>query len=165
MIGRHGGILYRHVAMRRKEGGQVSRHRGVGGIGQAELLESRAAAGWFIVQADVGEEAVQEHAADFVPSHLRAKAAADQPRSAAGHVDGPLRRPVISQEDLFDPLAIPHQYGPLPRVQLAAGGEAILDVMGQGKIQIVAAEDEVLADRHTMEADLSPFVGGARESA
>ena len=40
-----GGILHRHVAVRRQERGQVTRDRRVGGIGQAEFLESGAAAG------------------------------------------------------------------------------------------------------------------------
>ena len=48
----------------------------------------------------------------------------------------------------------PHQHAPLPRLELAVSLEPPLDVVGQGQVEIIAAQDQVLADRHAVELDL-----------
>ena len=62
----------------------------------------------------------------------------------------------------FDRAAGSHQHGPLPRLQLS---DLLLDVLGQGQVEIVAAEDQVVADGHAMELHLARLRRGGRESA
>ena len=80
--------------------------------------------------------------------------AAEQSRARAGQVDRQFFRGVGAQQRFLDRAARPHQHGPLTRLQLA---DFLLDVLGQRQVEIVAAEDQVVADGHAMELHLAPF--------
>jgi len=56
----------------REEGGQIARHRRVGRVGEAELLEARAAARRLLIEPDAGKEPVQEEGADLVAGQFHA---------------------------------------------------------------------------------------------
>ncbi len=61
--------------------------------------------------------------------------------------------------------AIAHEHGPLARLELALAGQPLFDVVGQGQVEIVAAEDQVLADGHAVEPDPAAAARRARGSA
>ena len=101
----------------------------------------------------------------FAPLDLDLPCAADQagtgPRQAKRE---PLRRCGTQQRFLELPAAL-HQHGPLSRLQafgsLAFGlrfgvaGKPLFQVVGQGQIEVVAAQDQVIADCHAVELDLA----------
>ena len=89
--------------------------------------------------------------------------AADQPRARAGQVDRELLRGVGPEQRFLDRAARPHQHGPLPRLQLVA--DLLLDVLGQGQVEVVAAEDQVVAHGHAMELHLSAFAAADADQA
>ena len=80
--------------------------------------------------------------------------AADQSRARAGQSDRQPFRGIGPEQRFLDGAAGPHQHGPLPGLQLA---DLLLDVLGQRQVEIVAAEDQVVADGHAMELDFAPF--------
>ncbi len=93
-----------------QEGGDVARHRGVRGIGQAEADE---AAGALAPRAFVGralrEEAVDDAALDLVARELDRARAADQRATAAQQRDAGAGRRVGGQQALLDGAAARHQ--------------------------------------------------------
>ena len=60
------GVVQGHVPMGRQERRQVAGDGRVGGVGQAELLKARAAAGRPRVQRHAREEAVDQQVADLL---------------------------------------------------------------------------------------------------
>ena len=151
------GVVDGDVAMSSQEGSQVTRYGGIGRVGQAELLEARLPAGGLVVEVDGGEEAIDEALLSLFASDFDLHPAADQSRSGAREINGPVVGSVRAEEDFFDPLAGSHQHGPLARLEMTIAGQTALQMMRQGKIKIVAAEDQVFSHGHAMELHLAAF--------
>ena len=85
--------------------------------------------------------------------------AADELRAAAGEVDGHASGGVGPEQRFLD-CAAGRTSGPHWRgSSLSARAlESLLDVMGQGEVEVVAAEDQVLADGDAVEE--RPFAAG-----
>ena len=148
----------RHVAMGRQERRQVARDRRVGRIGQAELLEARRRLARLVVERDAGQEPVDQQLADFVARRLRPAA---RRRSASRPPPGRL---TVSRSGASLPSSVSLTCWQMrtstahwPRLELAVAGQPLFEVMGQGQVEVVAAEDQVIADGDAVELDLAAF--------
>ena len=106
---------------------------------------------------------------DFAPLDLDLPRPADQPRTRPRQAERqPLGRRRAQQRFLELPAAL-HEHGPLPGLQSScrlairgrfrpvAAGEPLFQVVRQGQIEIIAAEDQVIADGHAVELHLAAF--------
>ena len=101
------------------------------------------------------KEPVDQQPLHLVASQFDLNRAADQPRAGARQVDGKsLRRPLVEQRFLHLPRSL-HEHRPLPRFELAFARKLSLDMLGQSEVKIVAAEDQMLADRDPMKLRLA----------
>ena len=64
--------------------GQMPADGGITGVGQSKLSKARLAAGGTICGGGFGQESFDEDLSCFVAGDFRGKAAADEPRAAAG---------------------------------------------------------------------------------
>ena len=126
---------------------EVPGDRGIGGIGQAQLLQAdptrplRPRIG-----ADHREEALDQRVDQLVARELGGDRAADQARAPAQYGDGlgldasPLEEPLLA-----DPALVPELLE-LPRVDAVAGAlELLLQPSRERQIHVVAAQQDVLA--------------------
>ena len=138
--------------MRRQERRQVSRDRRVGRVRQAELLEPGAEPPPRRprVHSHARQEAVREQRDGFLAGEFHLPRPADQARPGRRReVDRPALGRIGGEEGLLRLLTAPDQGRPRARLQLAA--QARLDVVRQGEVEVVAAEDEMVADRQAVE--------------
>ena len=156
---RHVGLVQGHVAVGGQERGQVPRDGRVRGIGQAELLKPGPPLERLVLQLHLREEAVDQQLARFLAGDFELEAPADQPGAGAGHVDGEAFGPLVRKQRLLHVPAASHQHRPLARFQPLFAGEPPFDVLGQGQVEVIAPEDQVVAHGHPVKADLAPFAG------
>ena len=83
--------------------------------------------------------------------------AANQPRSSSWHTDRETVWGLGTEERFLDVTAHAHQRVPLTRRQFARGrsGEPRFEGVRQGEVEIVSAEDHVIADGDAMELELA----------
>ena len=135
--------------------------RAVGGIRQPPLLQGRGNALRCRVGTAFREKAVQHDAVDFAAADGSRAGARHQPGAAAG--DGDLVRlrwrAFAGQSLLLQLTAAGDEEIPGGRIQpLVLASEAGLDRMRQGEVDVVAAEQDVLADGHPADAAFSPIL-------
>ena len=126
---------------------EVPGDRGIGGIGQAQLLQADPARPLGPrIRADHREEALDQRVDQLVARELGGDRAADQPRAPAQYGDGlgldasPLEEPLLA-----DPALVPELLE-LPRVDAVAGAlELLLQPSRERQIHVVAAQQDVLA--------------------
>ena len=150
-------LVLRYVPVGRQEGGEIPGNRRVRRKGQAELLKARLPARRLFVQPHAGKEPLDQQVGDLLASHLRLEPPADQPGARAGQTDREPLGGVFSQQRFLDRAAGPHQNGPLPGLQFHVFFELPFDEMRQGHVQVVAAQQQVVADGHAVELDFSPL--------
>lgn len=138
-----------------QEGCQVASDGRVRRVGQTELLESRASADWPGVQPNLGEKTLHQQFPHFLLRDLHLQSAPDQPGAGTGQVDREAFGRIGAQEGFLDLAACADQDGPLARFEFALPLQLSLDVMRQRQIEVVAAEDQVLAHRHPVEPHLA----------
>ena len=130
-----------------QKGAQVLGHGRIGHERQAELLQSQPRPALrLLVAVGPGKVTIERNCLNVLPRQLRLDAAADDPRAASG--DGhrpPLQQRLLLDEQLFlgGPAGKP-QGAPLLGVEPNAA-QLLLDLMRQGKVDVVAAEHEVVA--------------------
>jgi hypothetical protein len=159
---RHRAAVEQHgvdarAAVARQERRQVPGDRRVAGVGQPELLQAAAAALRRRAGRHLREEAVDQHRAQLGRGDAIAQRAGDQPRAAGRDGDRHLVRRRVAEQRLLGQATGVDQPVPLQRVEplAAAGGEPLFDQLGQRQIDVVAAEQQVIADRDARE----PAVG------
>ena len=138
------------MTMRGQKLSQVLRHGRIGRVRQAELLKARASFLRLGIQRHVGKEAVDQQRLNFVSRHRQLLAAANQPRAAAGKRQRPFVGRVPRHQDFLQLTATPDENAPLPRLQMSVPLDPLLQMMGQRQIEIVAPQNQMIADRHAM---------------
>ena len=133
----------------------MARDRGVGRVREPELLEPAATPGERGVDGDQRKEAIEQHALELVARDLVAEVRAHELAAATGHVD---RRRVGSpwlEERLLREATRVDEPVPLQGVELLACAhardDALFDDLGECQVEVVAAEQQVIADRRTRE--------------
>ena len=74
---------------------------------------------------------------------------------AAGRFKENESGPSSASSDSFTPPGRPHQHLPPPAVELPVVGETLLDVPGEREVQVVAAQQQVVADRHAVKLQVA----------
>jgi len=116
------------------------------------------------VGGDAREEAVEHHGL-----HLRAREpgrerAADHRAAAARYREADFARAGIREQALLRRPALAHEPVEALRVELAAPRQQTrLDLARQGEVDVVAAEEEVLAHGHALEPELAAARAGGDE--
>ena len=124
---------------------------GDGGIGderEAEFLEPRPGASGRLFPPRRGrEEAAEDDLQDFLAGQLRLEAPADDPRPSTGDRHRPAIGREVGEELLLGGPAGVSEGAPLLGVE-PGGAQLLLDPVGEGQVDVVAAEHEVVADGH-----------------
>jgi hypothetical protein len=151
--------LLRQLLVARQERGQVARHGGVGGIGQAQLHQAPGAPQRARVARDLGEEAIEHAGPNLVAHQARAQRGPDQLAAGAQHRDRQRLGGVGRQQPLLRATALVHQLGEAQRAQRALGAQLGLTALGQQEVHVVAAQHEVVAhgDARHARAALAPL--------
>ena len=141
----------------------MARDRRIGGVGQAELLEAGARAlGRRGVGGDAREEAVEHQLLDLGARRARRAArrrSACEPRPATVMVHE-RARPSSREQPLLGDAAGLHQRWKACGSSRAAAAEPRLDAARERQIHVVAAEQQVIADRGALEASAPVAVDG-----
>ena len=153
-----------HKAMRTVRGAvlgqefcQMAGDRRVGGVGQPHLLKTDPPVRLGSLGNTVpGKEPIDQTGFDFLVAQVRADTAANHPTAASENCDGMTLGVLGLEQILFCRPAALAQSAKLPGVELGAlSGEALLDAVGQAQVHIVAAEEDVVADRDPFEHQLA----------
>ena len=140
------GIDGREVA---EEIGQIAGDGAVGGVGQAPFLERGVGLDRAGVGGALGVEAVEQDGGDFVAGDAGGEGAGEEAGAAAGEGNGEFLGGVAvgGEAAFFQIAATGDEVLPLAASQrFAFAGEAGFEGVGDGEIDIVAAEQEVIAD-------------------
>ncbi|KGX04687.1 putative molecular chaperone HspA/DnaK domain protein [Burkholderia pseudomallei MSHR640] len=140
-----------------EERGEMARDAGVLRVRQAELHEARArAAHRPRRRVDGGEEAFEDRLRQLGARELGADRAADQLRAAARHDERHGLRRRIAEQRLLRAAARVGERAQLPGVGLRAlRGELARDHVREREIHVVAAEQDMLADRDAMQLEVA----------
>ena len=131
------------------------RDRGIGCVGEAELLDAGLAGPLGqVVQHGLRKETGQDSFHDLLATHLCAQRSSDQ--AAASSRNGNRSSfGVTRQQSLFCLPAGMAESSPLGAVELfAAASELFFHLGGDGEIHVVAAEEKMIADGNAPEAQL-----------
>ncbi|MBK8908290.1 MAG: hypothetical protein IPM60_10380 [Rhodospirillales bacterium] len=128
---------------------QMLCHGAVGGVRQAQFLERRAGADRPLIRVAGWKEAVEQDRVDLVPRHVCGERAGNQ--TGAARRDGEwktvLRRAVGGEDVLLEVAAPGHEVVPLAAGEAgAAAGEPWLQEVGKRQVDVVAAEQDMVAD-------------------
>ena len=129
----------------------MARHRRIRLVGQPELGEAGGPGGSARARAGLhpGEEPVQQQRPRLLARHLRRDGAPEQPAAAPHHRHRqPLRAAVGEEPLLRDPAGL-HQRAEAGRLEPLA--QAPLHRSRQRQVDVVAAEEQVIADRQPRE--------------
>src|SRR5262249_20275281 len=132
----------------REKAREMSRDRRIGRVRQPQFLETGlAAARRHVVRADDREEAIDQHLLEIGSPKLATNRAADEPRSLPEHRHGVRLAIRVREERFFRRSTLMPERLQLPSVDsVALGFEALLNKPRQGKVHVVAAEEDVIAD-------------------
>ena len=145
------------AALAAQEGAQVAGDCRVLGVGQAELGEAAAgAAEGRVGDGHLGEKAVEQAAGELVAGDLGADAAADEPGAAARHDHRHRVDAGVAEQGFLGHAAGVGEGAGLPRVEGGAlAGELARHAVGEGQVHVVAAEEDVLADRDPVQLEVA----------
>src|SRR5262245_31445393 len=138
------------VAQKRR---QIRGDRRVRCIGQAEFLKSGLVTARSGVALDIRQEPLEKEVFDLLSLDVRVQRAANQPRSVSWHTDRETVWGLGTEKRFLDVTAHAHQRIPLTRRQFARGrsSEARFEGVRQGEVEVVSAEDHVIADGDALE--------------
>ena len=137
--------------MRGQKGCQVFRDGRIGGVGEAELLETGLPGRGFLVQIHVGQEAVDQQLSHLFAIDFHLQTATDQTRARSRQIHRQTLGSVVTEQFFFHALATAHQHVPLMGSESPSLGKLLLQVPRQGQIQVVAAQDQVISDGDAVE--------------
>ena len=135
----------------------MRRHCRIGSVGKPELLKAGLRHEGLRIERHFREEAVDQQLAHLVARDRDLQATADQLRSTAGQCQRPFVWRVVGHQDFFGLPTTPDEDAPLPRFEMPVSLESSLDVMCQREVTVVAAEDQVIPNRHAMELHGATF--------
>src|ERR1700726_3906502 len=132
-------------------------HRGIRGIWQPELLQPRLSSSRrHINGGDRREEAVEQRLIQIGALERRGDRSADQPAAFAEDRDWMLGAIRLSEQHLLGDAALMPQGVELPPIDaVTLVFEALLCDAGQCQIHVVAAEQDVIADRDALEREIA----------
>ena len=134
----------------------VPRHLRLGGEGEAPFARREAGRlprpGF---PTDRRKEAVEHDRLDLGAAERRGERTADDPRPAPGHRDADVGERGVGQQLLFGRPAAADERVEARRVERPAGTQTRLDRARERDVHVVAAEEQVLADGDTLEAQLA----------
>lgn len=139
-IGEQGAAILGRVGAA-KEGEELAGDGGFAFIREAEVAQALAPGRAGGVNRQEREEAVEDELLHFVAAEAGAKRAADERRTFALDHQVDLVGSVIGEEFLLGRASPGAELGELATAELAA--EAFLGELGEGEVDIVAAEEEV----------------------
>ncbi len=150
--------------VRAQERGEVARDRRIVRVGQVELGERRTCATGRSVGGHAGEEAVEDERLGLRARELVVQRAADEPAAARGQGNRPARACafglcVVEQALLGDATGLGERRE-LSRLETAAIAHARFDAPRQREVHVVAAEQQVIADRVALERGLAVALAG-----
>ena len=136
---------------------QMPCHRRVGGIWQAELLQShRSSSCRHLIGADSRQESVEQHLIEVHPAQRRPDGAADQFRAFSENRHGMLGAIRGGEQRLLRHPALVPQRLQLPGVDaMTIQLEPLLNQPREREIHVVAAEQNVIANRHALEREIA----------
>ena len=132
-----------------QEGGQVTGHRGILGIGQADLGQGAARTRrWSAGCRHVREETLDQGLGHVIPGQFGANGTADQTRTATWHHDRDGAEIRVAEQGFLGLTTAMGQGLELPAIQFhPIGLEFGTHQVGQRQIHVVAAQQDVVADR------------------
>ncbi len=140
----------------------VAGHRGIGGVGQAQFLHAHAALpGGHLAAGHLRQEAFRQHALDIGAFQRGLDGPADQSGALAQNRDRLLLglRPRL-QQFLLGNAAVGPQRHVLARIQARAlFGEPLRHGAGQGQVDVIAAQQDVIAHRDAVEREFPGLLG------
>ena len=142
-IGEQGAAILGRVGAA-QEGEELAGDGSFAFVGQAEVAQALAAGRAGGVDREKGEEAVEDQLLHFVAAETGAERTADERRAFALDHQIDLVGSVIGEEFLLGRAGPGAELGELATAELAA--EAFLGELGEGEVDVVAAEEEVRAD-------------------
>ena len=129
---------------------------GIADIRQPHLVQTASsAAGRFAFVEDEREEAVEENLPEVVDRQVRGLRAADDLPAAAHHGHGVRRRRIRREQGLLRLPTCLREQAILDGIESASARQLRLDVLGKGEVHVVAAEQQMVADRLAEEAELA----------
>ena len=131
---------------------------GSAAYGKAELLEADAPLpGRHLMRRNRGKKPFEQHLVDIVARQRRRHRAADQPRPAPEQRHRAFGLGRVGEERLLREAALVPQAVQLPGVDaMACGFEPLLQHARQRQVHVVAAEQDVVADRDALEREVAP---------
>src|SRR5215467_9075969 len=128
----------------------MSRDGAVGRIGKPPLPKRRLRAVRLRPRIACGKEPVQQHTLDLGPRHCRRLRVGNHPRPATGKRDGKplIRRTGPCQRALLEFARGGNEMFPLRAGKLASPGKPRFDEVCDGKVDVVAAQEDMLAHSH-----------------
>ena len=134
--------------------------RGIGSVRQTELLQSRLAAPRRHVGGAGGrEEAIEQHLVQIGAVERGPNRAANQPAALAEDRDRMLVAVRLREQRLLGDPALMPQRLELPGVDaVTVAFQALLGAAGQRQIHVVAAKQDVIADRDPIERQVAVAV-------
>ena len=144
--------------------------RGIGGVGQPPLAQPPLLPAGALLRAALGEKALEDDPPHLGGLQAGAQGAGEQPGAASRqhHRELGLARRLLAQDALLQLARLHQQLAQLaPGQPAAAAGQARLQGVGEGQVDIVAAEQQVVADRHPAQGQTAggASVGGDLEQA
>src|SRR5439155_23187395 len=149
-----------------KESRQLSRDGGIGRIREAELLKT---GDWaprrHLVASDQRKKAVDQHLIQLLAAELPANRVPDQLRPFSEHRDRMRLTIQLREQRLFcHPTLVPQRLQ-LPRINpVTFTLEALLHDARQGEVHVVAAEQNVIANRDALEREISVVLAHQAEA-
>ena len=147
----------RDSRLAREKGGQVPCDAGILRIRQANLRQTCASRGARkFGESGFGHEAIDENSRHIVTCQFDFDGAANQSRTATGNRDRSLLRVLGSAKRSFFRLtASVRQSSELPGIQILA----LREMMRQREVHVVAAEEDMIPNRHARELQVAILFG------
>jgi hypothetical protein len=150
-----------------EEFGEMAGYRGVGGVRESPFAQRAGRLVWARRLVAVGEEAVQQNTLNVGAGYRRCLGGGEKAGTAAGNRDGEwLVRGAWGGQGLFFQIAAgSDELIPLGAGKLAvrAAAQASFHEMGESEVNVVAAEEDVVADGDA--ANVGDRVGGVQTQA